>query len=706
MRPPPPPPCPILTKSITLAPPLHPNSPTLASLHHLSTLTSLPSLPPPPLRPSSSLPSSISTQLLPLSTPSPPPPNPPPYPPDAPYPPAGTACQVTTQATYLLAFKAGATSSSAVLEDWTGDNPCLGWTGVSCTDVTGTCVEHLRLSGLALTGTISRDLGGLTHLSTLQLHSNSLRGAPPPELGELRELTDLQLQSNLLTSSIPVEYAGRLVSLSNWQMGDNSGLSGTIPSLAALRALTSLGLRNNALTGSVPNSILDVLTLTSLDLSGNQLSGEVPALADLVSLNTMDLSDNQLTGTFPGIGAALVSMEVDSNRFEGAILESLGGTALTSIAADNNPDLCGTLPPSLSGKVSASGTKVGATCQPCVNQGYPTDDYSATTEYSCSTASSLTANVTSLAVVAGSAQGYRVWLSAPPASPVTVTLTCSSGIVCSPTELIFEASSGCCQSMAVTVASSGGVGGTASATIEHTVATADLAYASASIGQISVGLSNAYLILSVTTLTATEGDSVSYSVALNTAPTSDVTVSLEASCGASCLTFDQSSLVFTPASWSIPQTVVATSVSDGLVVGNRIASIIHSVASAMPEYNSGASWGQTTSVTIVDTDSADFVFSPSAVSAQEGSSVSITVALSTAPSRVSVTFSCRTAARSIERFAMKGAIRGCFLAARSIKRFAMKGAIRGCFLAARSIERFAMKGAIAVARSPLKPAPA
>ena len=88
-----------------------------------------------------------------------------------------------------------------------------------------------RLLGLfdtGLGGEIPPELGNLSSLTRLTLHSNSLGGEIPPELGNLSSLTSLSLGYNSLTGEIPPEL-GNLSNLTYLSLGANS-LAGLIPS--------------------------------------------------------------------------------------------------------------------------------------------------------------------------------------------------------------------------------------------------------------------------------------------------------------------------------------------------------------------------------------------------------------------------------------------------------------------------------------------
>ncbi|KAL0463675.1 UNVERIFIED_CONTAM: protein NSP-INTERACTING kinase [Sesamum latifolium] len=129
-------------------------------------------------------------------------------------------------------------------------DPC-GWTMVGCSH--DNLVITLAIPSQSLSGTISRSIGNLTHLTSVLLQDNNISGPIPPELGKLPKLQELDLSDNLLTGEIP-------------------------SSLSQLKNLQYMRLNNNKLTGAIPLALGNLTQLTFLDLSFNNLSGPVPRL--------------------------------------------------------------------------------------------------------------------------------------------------------------------------------------------------------------------------------------------------------------------------------------------------------------------------------------------------------------------------------------------------------------------------------------------
>ena len=125
-----------------------------------------------------------------------------------------------------------------------------------------------------------------------------------------------------------------------------------------------------------------------------------------------------------------------------------------------------------------------------------------------------------------------------------------------------------------------------------------------------------------------EEHKATYSIALNSQPTSTVTVEIDVK-DESIVTVDKATLTFTDVNWSQTQTVTVTAVADNIANANdkRVASIVHEV--------SGGDYGSIevndVEVTVVDDDTAGIHLSKDAISIAEGSSATYTLALTSEP---------------------------------------------------------------------------
>ncbi len=214
-----------------------------------------------------------------------------------------------------------------------------------------TSLTLLLLSGNDLTGPIPVELSNLTSLTHLYLDGNDLTGPIPAELGNLTSLTHLYLFSNDLTGPIPVELSN-LTSLTHLYLYSND-LTGPIPAeLGNLTSLTHLYLFINDLTGPIPAQLGNLTSLAVLALYQNNLTGHIPAqLGNLTNLTDLHLDDNELTGPIPAELGHLVNLEYvdfENNGLRGSIPAEFGRiTSLQRLQLTNNAGLAGALPPEL-----------------------------------------------------------------------------------------------------------------------------------------------------------------------------------------------------------------------------------------------------------------------------------------------------------------------------------------------------------------------
>ncbi|OBX22068.1 MULTISPECIES: T9SS type A sorting domain-containing protein [Bizionia] len=149
-------------------------------------------------------------------------------------------------------------------------------------------------------GIRTTNIGGIGHVSEINLGSNNLAGALPMEIGSFPELTSLQLWSNQLTGNIPPEI-GNLTKLKNLDLSPNT-FSGTIPTeIGNLINLEVLWLNQNGLSGSIPTSFQNLVNLKELHLRGSvdpnsewsssSFSGDFPDLTAL-PLEVLDMKNN------------------------------------------------------------------------------------------------------------------------------------------------------------------------------------------------------------------------------------------------------------------------------------------------------------------------------------------------------------------------------------------------------------------------------
>ena len=275
---------------------------------------------------------------------------------------------------------------------------------------------------------------------------------------------------------------------------------------------------------------------------------------------------------------------------------------------------------------SITGLTAGAISQGHVIQVRAVNGEGAGTWTSLSTAGLLLSETT-LAVAEGGSATYTAMLAEQPSGDVTVAIGGTSGtdLGVDKSRLTFTTSD---WSTAQTVTVSAGQDDDAvgdSATLTHTASGADYESVSRDLAVTVTDDDTAGLALSAATLAVTEGGSNSYTVALATQPTSDVTVTIGGTSGTD-LAVDKSSLTFTTSGWSTAQTVTVSAGQDADAVGDS-ATLTHVAA--------GADYGSVSrdlAVTVTDDDTAGLALSAATLAVTEGGSNSYTVALATQPS--------------------------------------------------------------------------
>ena len=247
-----------------------------------------------------------------------------------------------------------------------------------------------------------------------------------------------------------------------------------------------------------------------------------------------------------------------------------------------------------------------------------------------------TVSETTLTVAEGGSGSYTVRLNAQPTSDVviSVTRTGSPDVTVSPATLTFTPSNwSTAQTVTVRAAQDADAANDAAA-IAHAVVAARSAdeYDAATIAGVAVTVTDddtAGATVSETTLTVTEGGSGSYTVRLNTQPTSDVVISVTRT-GSPDVTVSPATLTFTSSNWGTAQTVTVAAAQDADAV-NDAASIAHAVvdASSADEFDAVTIAG--VAVTVTDDDAAGATVSETTLTVTEGGSASYTVRLNAQP---------------------------------------------------------------------------
>lgn len=152
-------------------------------------------------------------------------------------------------------------------------------------------------------GIRTTNIGGVGHVSEINLGGNNLTGTMPTEIGNFPELTYLGLWGNLITGNIPPEI-GNLGNLKTLDITPNT-FSGSIPDeIGNLVNLEVLWLNQNGLTGTIPSSFQNLINLRELYLMGS------------VNIDS-EWSDSAYSGDFPDLTALpLEILRLQDNFFQ------------------------------------------------------------------------------------------------------------------------------------------------------------------------------------------------------------------------------------------------------------------------------------------------------------------------------------------------------------------------------------------------------
>ncbi|WOL14756.1 putative LRR receptor-like serine/threonine-protein kinase [Canna indica] len=300
----------------------------------------------------------------------------------------------------------------AKLKNWNNGDPCRSnWTGVLCYNITLTDgylhVQELQLLKMNLSGTLSPELGLLTHmeimdfmwnnisgsipkeigsitsLKLLLLNGNQLSGPLPEEIGNLTNLDRIQIDQNQISGELPKSFA-KLNKTKHFHMNnnsisgqipselailpnlvhfllDNNNLSGSLPpELSSLPKLLILQLDNNNFSGrSIPDSYANMTNLLKLSLRNCSLQGSVPDLSRIPKLGYLDLSWNNLTGTIPTnkLSNNITTIDLSNNHLTGSIPSNFSGLPNLQRLILKNNNLSGSVPSTIWQNMIFTGNK-------------------------------------------------------------------------------------------------------------------------------------------------------------------------------------------------------------------------------------------------------------------------------------------------------------------------------------------------------------
>ncbi|XWS74451.1 hypothetical protein CRYUN_Cryun02cG0217300 [Craigia yunnanensis] len=211
-----------------------------------------------------------------------------------------------------------------------------------------TSLELLLLNGNQLTGLLPEEIGYLPNLDRIQIDQNNISGPIPRSFANLNKTQHFHMNNNSINGQIPPELA-RLPYLVHFLL-DNNKLSGYLPpELSRMPNLTILQLDNNNFDGTtIPDSYGNMSKLLKLSLRNCNLQGPIPDLSRIPHLGYLDLGSNRLNGTIPTyqLSQDITTIDLSNNELTGSIPANFSGLPnLQELSLANN---------SLNGSVSSS----------------------------------------------------------------------------------------------------------------------------------------------------------------------------------------------------------------------------------------------------------------------------------------------------------------------------------------------------------------
>ncbi|KAF3435147.1 hypothetical protein FNV43_RR22234 [Rhamnella rubrinervis] len=199
-------------------------------------------------------------------------------------------------------------------------------------------LQELHLSGCQIDNL--PPLVNLASLMVLDLSANNLNFSLPNWLFNLKSLVHLNLHAINSHGPLPDirdstggQLSKNMGNLCNLQTLDLSGnhISGEITnfleslSRCSNSSIESLDLSNNELVGYLPNSLGFIKSLKFLNLNTNFFQGSIPSsIGNLISLEEVDLSYNNMSSIPKTLGqlAKLTVLDISQNFWEGVITEA------------------------------------------------------------------------------------------------------------------------------------------------------------------------------------------------------------------------------------------------------------------------------------------------------------------------------------------------------------------------------------------------
>ncbi|CAJ2655788.1 unnamed protein product [Trifolium pratense] len=209
-------------------------------------------------------------------------------------------------------------------------------------------LTYLDLSHCHFYGTLSNSISNLTDLTYLDLSENDLSGAIPSSLFTLPSLEQIYLENNQFSKPINVEPSS-IPKLNTLNLA-SCNLKNFPSFLINLSTLSSIDLSNNQIQGVLPNWIWKLQSLYKLNISHNLLTELEGPLTNLTSnyIYSVDIHHNQLQGSLPAFFDSAVYLDYSMNKFTSIIPQNIGiYLSSTSFISLSHNNLHGSIPNSL-----------------------------------------------------------------------------------------------------------------------------------------------------------------------------------------------------------------------------------------------------------------------------------------------------------------------------------------------------------------------
>ena len=242
----------------------------------------------------------------------------------------------------------------------------------------------------------------------------------------------------------------------------------------------------------------------------------------------------------------------------------------------------------------------------------------------------VTVTPTALTVDEGGSGSYTVVLTSEPTADVTVEIQVpeDTDITVDQTELTFTAEDWHqVQTVTVTAAQDAAAVDDDPVTLTHAVSGGD--YEGVTAAEVEVTIiedDTTGVTISITALEVAEGDTGHYTIVLDTEPTADVTVEIQAPEDTD-ITVAPLTLTFTADNWNTPQTVIVTAAQDDDAVADDPVPLTHAVSGGDYEGVTAAE----VEVTIIEDDTTGVTISITALEIAEGDTGRYTLVLDTEP---------------------------------------------------------------------------